>query len=81
MIVLPFKAHLVLFFSIVTHYAVANHRIILQVFSCFGQYFCLHFEAFQLGMAPVYIAFLRFIGDDAEAKELQLQPGGWRQWS
>ena len=34
----------------------------------FGQYFCLHFEAFQLGMAPVYMAFLRFMGDDNEAK-------------
>lgn len=41
---------------------------ICQVFSCFGQYFCLHFEAFQIGMAPVYIAFLRFMGDDSEAK-------------
>lgn len=39
-----------------------------QVFNCFGQHFCLHFEAFQLGMAPVYMAFLRFMGDDNEAK-------------
>nr|CAB3471613.1 unnamed protein product [Digitaria exilis] len=39
-----------------------------QVFHCFGQYFCLHFEAFQLGMAPVYMAFLRFMGDENEAK-------------
>ncbi|KAE8726614.1 E3 ubiquitin-protein ligase SINAT2 [Hibiscus syriacus] len=31
--------------------------------------FCLHFEAFQLGMAPVYMAFLRFMGDDNEAKK------------
>jgi len=38
------------------------------VFHCFGQYFCLHFEAFQLGMAPVYMAFLRFMGDENEAK-------------
>lgn len=38
-----------------------------QVFFCFGHYFCLHFEAFQLGMAPVYIAFLRFMGDEVEA--------------
>ncbi|XWS59276.1 hypothetical protein CRYUN_Cryun08bG0107500 [Craigia yunnanensis] len=30
--------------------------------------FCLHFEAFQVGMAPVYMAFLRFMGDDNEAK-------------
>ncbi|XP_061337817.1 E3 ubiquitin-protein ligase SINAT3-like isoform X2 [Gastrolobium bilobum] len=39
-----------------------------QVFHCFGQYFCLHFEAFQLGMAPVYMAFLRFMGDENEAR-------------
>ncbi|RRT41529.1 hypothetical protein B296_00018340 [Ensete ventricosum] len=39
-----------------------------QVFHCFGQYFCLHFEAFQLGMAPVYMAFLRFMGDEREAR-------------
>ncbi|KAA3481318.1 E3 ubiquitin-protein ligase SINAT5-like [Gossypium australe] len=49
-----------------------------NVFSCFGQYFCLHFEAFQLGMAPVYIAFLRFMGDDNEAKNYSysLEVGG-----
>lgn len=49
-----------------------------QVFSCFGQYFCLHFEAFQLGMAPVYIAFLRFMGDDNDAKNYSysLEVGG-----
>lgn len=50
----------------------------MQVFSCFGQYFCLHFEAFQLGMAPAYIAFLRFMGDDNEAKNYSysLEVGG-----
>lgn len=50
----------------------------LQVFSCYGQYFCLHFEAFQLGMAPVYIAFLRFMGDDNDAKNYSysLEVGG-----
>ncbi|KAF9603516.1 hypothetical protein IFM89_036789 [Coptis chinensis] len=31
--------------------------------------FCLHFEAFQLRMAPVYMAFLRFMGDEDEAKK------------
>ncbi|KAL3630702.1 E3 ubiquitin-protein ligase sinat3 [Castilleja foliolosa] len=39
-----------------------------KVFHCFGQYFCLHFEAFQLGMAPVYMAFLRFMGDENDAR-------------
>ncbi|KAE8717846.1 putative E3 ubiquitin-protein ligase SINAT1 [Hibiscus syriacus] len=47
---------------------VENATWMLTVFSCCGQYFCLHFEAFQHGMAPVYIAFLRFMGDDNEAK-------------
>lgn len=41
----------------------------VQVFNCFGKQFCLHFEAFQFGMAPVYMAFLRFMGDDNEAKK------------
>lgn len=41
----------------------------MQVFNCFGRQFCLHFEAFQLGLAPVYMAFLRFMGDDNEAKK------------
>ena len=49
-----------------------------QVFNCFGQHFCLHFEAFQLGMAPVYMAFLRFMGDDHEANNYtySLEVGG-----
>lgn len=40
----------------------------LTVFNCFGRHFCLHFEAFLLGIAPVYMAFLRFMGEDSEAK-------------
>ncbi|CAJ2657401.1 unnamed protein product [Trifolium pratense] len=48
---------------------VENATWMLTVFSCYGQYFCLHFETFQLGAAPVYIAFLRFMGDDSEAKK------------
>nr|XP_016487783.1 PREDICTED: E3 ubiquitin-protein ligase SINAT3-like isoform X2 [Nicotiana tabacum] len=57
---------------------VENATWMLTVFSCFGQYFCLHFEAFQLGMAPVYIAFLRFLGDDETAKNFSysLEVGG-----
>ncbi|KAL3524412.1 hypothetical protein ACH5RR_017246 [Cinchona calisaya] len=47
---------------------VENATWMLTVFNCFGQYFCLHFEAFQLGMAPVYMAFLRFMGDENEAR-------------
>ncbi|KAK8451792.1 hypothetical protein SEVIR_5G005300v4 [Setaria viridis] len=47
---------------------VENATWMLTVFHCFGQYFCLHFEAFQLGMAPVYMAFLRFMGDENDAK-------------
>ncbi|KAL6522382.1 E3 ubiquitin-protein ligase sinat2 [Orobanche minor] len=41
----------------------------LTVLNCFGRHFCLHFEAFLLGSAPVYMAFLRFMGEDNEAKE------------
>ncbi|KAK8972499.1 hypothetical protein V6N11_081614 [Hibiscus sabdariffa] len=48
---------------------VENATWMLTVFNCFGRQFCLHFEAFQLGMAPVYMAFLRFMGDDNEAKK------------
>ncbi|CAA6661107.1 unnamed protein product [Spirodela intermedia] len=47
---------------------VENATWMLTVFHCFGHYFCLHFEAFQLGMAPVYMAFLRFMGDENEAR-------------
>ncbi|KAH1039161.1 hypothetical protein J1N35_040904 [Gossypium stocksii] len=39
-----------------------------KVFNCFGRKFSLHFEAFRLRRAPVYMAFLRLMGDDNEAK-------------
>ncbi|ESR58075.1 E3 ubiquitin-protein ligase SINAT3 [Citrus sinensis] len=57
---------------------VENATWMLTVFHCFGQYFCLHFEAFQLGMAPVYMAFLRFMGDETEARNYtySLEVGG-----
>ncbi|KAG0501149.1 hypothetical protein HPP92_001221 [Vanilla planifolia] len=57
---------------------VENATWMLTVFHCFGQYFCLHFEAFQLGMAPVYMAFLRFMGDESEARNYSysLEVGG-----
>ncbi|XP_044504753.1 E3 ubiquitin-protein ligase SINAT2-like isoform X2 [Mangifera indica] len=48
---------------------VENATWMLTVFNCFGQQFCLHFEAFHLGMAPVYMAFLRFMGDEEEARQ------------
>ncbi|KAK6233466.1 hypothetical protein QUC31_005872 [Theobroma cacao] len=49
-----------------------------QVFNCFGRQFCLHFEAFHIGMAPVYMAFLRFMGDEDEARQFSysLEVGG-----
>ncbi|KAH0719955.1 hypothetical protein KY284_004985 [Solanum tuberosum] len=47
---------------------VENATWMLTVFNCFSQYFCLHFEAFQLGVAPVYMAFLRFMGDETDAR-------------
>ncbi|KAM7271198.1 hypothetical protein ACFE04_030412 [Oxalis oulophora] len=57
---------------------VENATWMLTVFNCFGRQFCLHFEAFHLGMAPVYMAFLRFMGDDNEAKKFSysLEVGG-----
>lgn len=57
---------------------VDNATWMLTVFHCFGQYFCLHFEAFQLGMAPVYMAFLRFMGDETDARKYSysLEVGG-----
>ncbi|XP_042046414.1 E3 ubiquitin-protein ligase SINAT5-like isoform X1 [Salvia splendens] len=57
---------------------VENATWMLTVFNCFGHYFCLHFEAFQLGMAPVYMAFLRLMGDETEARNYSysLEVGG-----
>lgn len=48
---------------------VENATWMLTIFNCFGRQFCLHFEAFHIGTAPVYMAFLRFMGDDDEAKQ------------
>ncbi|KAL8159472.1 hypothetical protein V2J09_001009 [Rumex salicifolius] len=50
---------------------VENATWMLTVFNCFGRQFCLHFEAFILGMSPVYIAFLRFMGDEHDAKKFR----------
>ncbi|PKU64208.1 E3 ubiquitin-protein ligase SINAT2 isoform X1 [Dendrobium catenatum] len=57
---------------------VENATWMLTVFNCFGQHFCLHFEAFVLEMAPVYMAFLRFMGEDDETKKFcySLEVGG-----
>ncbi|PKU61285.1 E3 ubiquitin-protein ligase SINAT3 [Dendrobium catenatum] len=57
---------------------VENATWMLTVFHCFGQYFCLHFEAFQIGTAPVYMAFLRFMGDENDARKFSysLEVGG-----
>ncbi|XP_051138555.1 putative E3 ubiquitin-protein ligase SINAT1 [Andrographis paniculata] len=58
---------------------VENATWMLTVFNCFGRQFCLHFEAFLLGSrAPVYMAFLRFMGEDGEARKFcySLEVGG-----
>ncbi|KAL3846260.1 hypothetical protein ACJIZ3_003663 [Penstemon smallii] len=47
---------------------VENATWMLTVFNCFGRQFCLHFEAFLLGTSPVYMAFLRFMGGQNDAK-------------
>ena len=56
------------------HLAFSCHK----VFNCFGKYFCLHFEAFNLGTAPVYMAFLQFMGEADEASRFHysLEVGG-----
>ncbi|GAA0173051.1 ubiquitin-protein ligase [Lithospermum erythrorhizon] len=58
---------------------VENATWMLTVFNCFGHQFCLHFEAFNLGMSPVYMAFLRFMGDEHNAKKFcySLEVGGY----
>ncbi|KAL3534143.1 hypothetical protein ACH5RR_002604 [Cinchona calisaya] len=58
---------------------VENATWMLTVFNCYGKQFCLHFEAFQAGMAPVYMAFLRFMGEDIEARKYSytLEVGGY----
>ncbi|KAL0925344.1 hypothetical protein M5K25_003665 [Dendrobium thyrsiflorum] len=48
---------------------VDNATWMLTVFNCFGKYFCLHFEAFLLHKAPVYMAFLRYMGDENDARK------------
>ncbi|GAB2218338.1 hypothetical protein Drorol1_Dr00001558 [Drosera rotundifolia] len=57
---------------------VENATWMLTVFNCWGRHFCLHFEAFKIGVAPVYIAFLRFMGDDHDARKFRyiLEVGG-----
>ncbi|KAL0369394.1 UNVERIFIED_CONTAM: E3 ubiquitin-protein ligase SINAT2 [Sesamum angustifolium] len=57
---------------------VENATWMLTVFNCYGYQFCLHFEAFNLGTAPVYMAFIRFMGDDHDARKFSysLEVGG-----
>ncbi|CAD5167859.1 unnamed protein product [Musa acuminata subsp. malaccensis] len=50
-------------------YEVENATWMLMVFSCFGQYFCLHFVAFQLGMTLGY-------DDEAKCYSYSLEVGG-----
>ncbi|CAA0815186.1 E3 ubiquitin-protein ligase SINAT2 [Striga hermonthica] len=50
---------------------VENATWMLTIFNCFGYQFCLHFEAFNLGMAPVYMAFVRFMGHDDDARKFR----------
>uniref|UniRef100_A0A1D1XGQ9 RING-type E3 ubiquitin transferase n=1 Tax=Anthurium amnicola TaxID=1678845 RepID=A0A1D1XGQ9_9ARAE len=62
-------------------FEIENATWMLTVFNCFGRYFCLHFEAFILGAAPVYMAFLRFMGEPDESKGFRycLEVGGGRR--
>eukprot|EP00268_Persea_americana_P043493 TRINITY_DN4372_c0_g1_i2.p1 TRINITY_DN4372_c0_g1~~TRINITY_DN4372_c0_g1_i2.p1 ORF type:complete len:293 (+),score=44.40 TRINITY_DN4372_c0_g1_i2:371-1249(+) len=58
--------------------SVDNVSWTLTLFNCFGHYFCLHFEAFRMGTGPIYMAFLRFMGEESEAKKFAycLEVGG-----
>lgn len=38
-----------------------------QVLNYFGEYFCLHVDACSIRSAPVYMAFLSFMGNDADS--------------
>ncbi|CAA2992297.1 E3 ubiquitin- ligase SINAT2-like [Olea europaea subsp. europaea] len=53
-----------------------DHKV--QIFNCFGFQFCLPFEALNLGTAPVYTTFIRFMGDDQDANKFNysLEVGG-----
>lgn len=48
---------------------IENATWMLTIFNCYGYQFCLHFEAFHLGVGPVYMAFLRFMGDENDASK------------
>ncbi|XP_059628837.1 E3 ubiquitin-protein ligase SINAT2-like [Cornus florida] len=55
------------------------HTWKLTVFNCFSHYFCLHFESFLLETVPVYMACVRFMGnDDDKANKFRysLEVGG-----
>ncbi|OAY70880.1 E3 ubiquitin-protein ligase SINAT3 [Ananas comosus] len=39
------------------------------VFHCYGHYFCLFFESFHLSGSPIYLAYVRFMGEDNEARK------------
>ncbi|KAK8967319.1 E3 ubiquitin-protein ligase SINAT2 [Platanthera guangdongensis] len=58
--------------------SVDNVTWTLTLFNCFERHFCLHFEAFRLGSEPTYMAFLRFMGDEDEARKFGycLEVGG-----
>ncbi|KAL8026829.1 hypothetical protein ABFX02_14G055000 [Erythranthe guttata] len=57
---------------------VDNATWMLTVFNCYGYQFCLHFEAFNIDSAPVYMAFIRFMGDDRDSRKFRysLEVGG-----
>ncbi|XP_071697414.1 E3 ubiquitin-protein ligase SINAT2-like [Rutidosis leptorrhynchoides] len=55
-----------------------NTTGLLCVLSRYGQQFCYQFEHFVLGAVPCYIAFIRFMGEDTQAKRFSysLEIGG-----
>ncbi|PWA60210.1 hypothetical protein CTI12_AA384200 [Artemisia annua] len=65
---------------------VENDRWMLTVFNCYGEQFCLHLDAFHLGVNTFYILFLRLVGEDIEAKkfkyslQVDTENGGVLMW-
>ncbi|PWA92484.1 hypothetical protein CTI12_AA058740 [Artemisia annua] len=46
-----------------------NEKRMSLIVSCYGRKFCYHFEAFNMGITPSYIAFLQLIGNETDAKK------------
>ncbi|GKA97761.1 E3 ubiquitin protein ligase SINAT2, partial [Tanacetum coccineum] len=48
-----------------------NRTLVITVIHCYERHFCLQLEGFHPGRAPFYMLFVRFMGDDTEAKKFK----------